>query len=61
MTSAQRGEGGVKNCPILQMNSTDRLREMRMKGGGVVKKSKNFKSFKYGPTSLSSPKVAEPQ
>ena len=40
--------GGVKNCPILRTNSTDRLREMRMKGG-----SNNLKilltSFKYGP------------
>ena len=35
------GEGGFKNCWILRTNSTDRLREMRMKGEGV-KKSKNF-------------------
>ena len=41
MTSARRGEGGFKNCPILRTNSTDRLREMRMKGGGGVKKSQN--------------------
>ena len=36
------GEGGFKNCPILRTNSTDKLREMRMKGGGGVKKSKIF-------------------
>ena len=42
MTSALRGEGGSENLPILQMNSTDRLREMQMKGGGGVKKSENI-------------------
>ena len=35
-TSALRG-GGVKNRPILRTNSTDRLREMRTKGGRGVK------------------------
>ena len=34
-------ERGVRNWPILQTNSTDRLREMRMKGEGV-KKNENF-------------------
>ena len=49
MTSARSGGGGSKNCSILRTNSTDRLREMRMKGEG----SKNPKllrtSFMYGP------------
>ena len=37
----RRGES--ENLPILQMNSTDRLREMQMKGGGGgVKKSENI-------------------
>ena len=31
------GEGGLENCPILPTNSTDRLREMRMRGGEGVK------------------------
>ena len=36
-------EGGSENMPILHMNSTDRLREMQMKGeGGGVKKSENI-------------------
>ena len=35
MTSAQRGEGGFKNWPILRTDKTDRLREMRTRGGGV--------------------------
>ena len=35
--------GGSKNCSILGTNSTDRLREMQMKGGGGgVKKSENI-------------------
>ena len=41
MTSALRGEGvGSENLPILQMNSTDRLREMQMKGVGGQKTRK---------------------
>ena len=44
------GGGGFKNCPILQTDSTDRLREMRMKGGGGSKNPKILRtSFKYGP------------
>ena len=43
------GGGGLKNCPILRTNSTDRLREMRMRGG-VSKNPKIVRaSFKYGP------------
>ena len=41
-TSAVRGGGGSKNWPILQTNSTDRLREMQMEGGGGVKNPENF-------------------
>ena len=35
------GEGGLKNCLILRTKSTDRLREMRIKGGRGVKNPKN--------------------
>ena len=41
MTSAQRGEGGFKNCPILRTNSSDRLHEMLMRERGV-KNPRNF-------------------
>ena len=40
MTSALRGEGGLENWLILWTNSTDRLREMRTRGGGL--KSQKF-------------------
>ena len=33
MTSALSGEGGLENWLILRTNSTDRLREMRTRGG----------------------------
>ena len=36
------GGGGSENLPFLQMNRTDRLCEMQMKGGGGVKKSENI-------------------
>ena len=36
-TSALRGEEGSENRLILRMNSTDKLREMRMRGRGVSK------------------------
>ena len=50
MTSALRGGGGLKNCLIWRTNSTDRLREMRMKGGRGSKNPKIlWTSFKYGP------------
>ena len=53
MTSARRGGGGFKNCPILRTNSTDRLREMWVTGGRIGG-SKNPKilrmSLKYGPS-----------
>ena len=43
----------MRNCPILRTNSTDRFREMRMKGGGGVKKSQNFADvLKVWPLSL---------
>ena len=35
--------GGLKNCQLLRTNSTDRLREMRMKGGGRRGVKKNPK------------------
>ena len=40
MTSALRGGGGSENLPILQMNSTSRLRKMQMKRGGGSKNQK---------------------
>ena len=40
MTSAWRGEGGFKNCPILRTDKTDRLREMRTRGRGGLKSQK---------------------
>ena len=36
------GEGGFQNCQILRTNSTDRLREMRMRGGEGVQNLENF-------------------
>ena len=39
MTSTM-GEGELKNVPIFRTNNTDKLREMRMKGGGVIKSEK---------------------
>ena len=48
------GEGGLRNLQILRTNSTDRLREMRMKGGGGVKKSGNFADvLKVSPLNVS--------
>ena len=38
------GEGGFKNLPILQMNSTDRLREMQTKEGGGSKTPKTLQT-----------------
>ena len=37
-----KGEGGLKNFSNLGTISTNRLREMRMRGGEGVKKSENF-------------------
>ena len=36
------GGGGLENFPILWTNSTDRLCEMRMRGGKGVQNSENF-------------------
>ena len=36
MTSALRGEGGLENWLRWRTNCTDRLHEMRTKGGGGV-------------------------
>ena len=53
MTSAPRGEGGFKNCPILRTNSTDRLREMRTRGRGVSKIPKILRtSYVHGPKDI---------
>ena len=40
------GEGGLENCSNLRMNSTDRLREMWMRGGSKILKIL-WTSFKY--------------
>ena len=36
ITLAPRGEGGLKKWPIFANNCTDRLREMRRKGGKIL-------------------------
>ena len=51
-TSAFRGEGGSENLPILQMNSTDRLREMQMKGEGGQKFRKYCRRLMFMPPYL---------
>ena len=47
MTSARRGRGGFKNCPILRTNSTNRLHEMRMRERGGQKPPKFFGRSMY--------------
>ena len=47
MTSARRGEGGFKNCPILRTDKTDRLREMRTMGKGGLKSRKFCGRYMY--------------
>ena len=42
MTSTRRGEGGFKNCPILQISITNRLCEMQMRDRGGLKYQKLF-------------------
>ena len=50
MTSALWGEMGSENLPILEMNITDRLREMQMKGGGGSKSPKILQtSYVHAP------------
>ena len=44
------GGGGLKNCPILRTNSSDRLREMRTRGRGESKIPKILRtSYVHGP------------
>ena len=49
---AERGGGGLKNCPNLRMtvqnDSTDRLREMRTKGREGVQNPENFANIING-------------
>ena len=58
------GGGGLKNCPILRTNSSDRLREMRTRGrGGGVKNAQNFADVicTWPPVLiLSEPSVSQP-
>ena len=56
MTSTLRGDGGLKNRHILWTNSTDRLREMRTKGGGGVQNPEICADVLNG-SSLTSPLV----
>ena len=48
MTSARRGEGGLENWLILRTNNTDRLREMRTRGGSKIPKIL-WTSYVHGP------------
>ena len=54
MTSGLRGKGGSENLPILQMISTDRVREMQMKGEGGSKGHKILQtSYVHAPLHVS--------